>query len=79
MVLHGDNVAIGRDISLGLKNLVYTKIHEHILRHLGKGVKKGKSISWGANLVFLDLPFGGVHVGGGHAPTSLGHTHIGPC
>lgn len=72
LAVHGDYIVVGRDFSLGLKNPVYTQIHEHVMRHVGMGgqaVKKGRPVSWAADLICLYLPFGGEHVVGEGTPT----------
>lgn len=66
LAIGGDYILIGKDLALGKKNPHFTTIHEHMMVHKQEGrqfIRKGKIVGWAADLVFLDLPFGGLTTG----------------
>lgn len=59
----GDYIAIARDFAAGVKNLTWVPIHDHLMMSRPQGgecIRKGRSVGWAADFIFLDLPFGGV-------------------
>ena len=62
LAIVGDYVAIGKDFASAKKNLAYTKVHEHLkskCSNIMDYVRVGRTVAWAADLIFLDLPFGG--------------------
>lgn len=63
LAIVGDYVTIGKDFACGMKSPAYTLVHEHFKGKCPKErdyVRMRRGVSWAADLVFLDLPFGGV-------------------
>lgn len=59
----GDYVSVAKDFSLGVKNVLWGVIHEHMMKSRPQGreyFRKGRLVGWAADFVFLDLPTGGV-------------------
>lgn len=64
LAIVGDYVTIGKDFASGMKNSAYTKVHEQFkskCSNIMDYVRVGCTMAWAADLVFLDLPFGGLH------------------
>lgn len=62
VVCVGDYIRIAIDFSAGVKNPTWIPIHEHMLKARSTSfqyTRGGKSVAWGADFIFLDLPFGG--------------------
>lgn len=67
----GDYIAIARDFSLGVRSPSWAVIHEHMLKFRRGDLvyrRSSKSVSWAADFIFLDLPFGGLIAGYGISP-----------
>ena len=63
LALVGDYVSIGIDFASRSKNPAYTIIHEHLKEKCPKDreyIRMNRSVPWAADLVFLDIPFGGI-------------------
>ena len=76
-----DYIAIAKDFSNGMKNPTFTRTHEYMMVHRPQGIgyiKKGRSVGWVVDLVFLDLPFGGICHGTVSSPPwdSISEDHV---
>ncbi|KAI5071655.1 hypothetical protein GOP47_0013906 [Adiantum capillus-veneris] len=72
IVVAGDYVIIGKDFAGGRKNDTFYSVHEFIKQNKPSGVnytKRGKTMDWAADFIFLDLPFGGTQGGDNPCPT----------
>ncbi|MCO5557663.1 hypothetical protein L7F22_011232 [Adiantum nelumboides] len=61
-----DYIAISGDFSLGVRSPSWAMIHEHMLKVIPRDLvykRSSKSVSWAANFIFLDLPYGGLSSG----------------
>ena len=81
LALVDDYVAIVCDFASSIKNKTYGMLHKHVLQHQPQGreyVRIGRHVSWAADMVFLDLPFGGILDGLHSSPTwdSLTEDHV---
>ncbi|MCO5559274.1 hypothetical protein L7F22_012870 [Adiantum nelumboides] len=81
IALAGDDIEITADFRVGCKNLVWSPIHEHMLKakpDLVPYTRSGKRVAWAANFIFFDVPFGGFHLSAGSVPgwDSLTEDHV---
>ncbi|MCO5559677.1 hypothetical protein L7F22_013278 [Adiantum nelumboides] len=79
--LAGDYIEIIADFRVVRKNLVWSPIHEHMLKaksNLVSYTRSGKRVAWAADFIFFDVPFGGFHlsVGSVSGRDSLTKDHI---
>ncbi|KAI5076304.1 hypothetical protein GOP47_0008369, partial [Adiantum capillus-veneris] len=71
MAIDGDYIAIAADYRAGIRNLAWVPVHKHLVRARSDSIlytRGTKSISWAADLIFLDLPFGGSLLGSSTSP-----------
>lgn len=67
----GDYISIAADFREGIRNVSWSPVHDHMSRVRSvcePYTRGGRPVSWAADLVFLDLPFGGFHVGSTPVP-----------
>ncbi|MCO5550972.1 hypothetical protein L7F22_004467 [Adiantum nelumboides] len=66
IAITGDYIAILGDFSLGVRSPSWAMIHENMLKVIPRDLvykRSSKSVSWAANFMFLDLPYGGLSSG----------------
>ncbi|MCO5549476.1 hypothetical protein L7F22_002947 [Adiantum nelumboides] len=66
IAITGDYIAISGDFSLGVRSPSWALIHEHMLKVIPRDLvykRSSKSVSWAADCIFLDLPYGGLSSG----------------
>lgn len=71
IVVVGDYITIGQDFVAGQKNDTFFRVHEFMRQNKPSdmhAIKRGKSVEWAADFIFLDLPFGGTHGGDDPSP-----------
>ncbi|KAI5072521.1 hypothetical protein GOP47_0012627 [Adiantum capillus-veneris] len=71
MAIVGDYIAIAVDYRAGIRNLAWVPVHEYFVWACSDSIlytRGTKSVSWAADLIFLDLPFGGSLLGSSTSP-----------
>lgn len=62
LAICGDYVSIASDFRSRIQSRPWMPIHEHMMKVRSDGVRykrDGRLVPWAADLVFIDLPFGG--------------------